>query len=373
MTQMLPEQNVRILLVDDEPSIRKIVGLLLRNERTTLIEATNTAEAYDLLQSEKPDVMLLDIGLPGESGLQFLERIQDELEETLVIMSTGVDDALVAAQAMRLGAKDYIVKPYNHGTFLSSIRGALEKRELVRENRRYKEGLERTVAERTKEVQEAQDATVFAMAKIAQSRDDETGLHLERMRDYSIALATHMEEQGRPGVDSAFVLDLFRSAPLHDIGKVGIPDSILLKRDRLTPEEFILMKTHSVIGAQCLDGAAGLATSQVGSFLRMGKDVARHHHESWDGSGYPDGLSGTDIPLAARIVSLADFYDALAFPRVYRPTSFPHEAIRKMILELGGQKFDPEIVEVFLAREDKFVSIRESCADESTYDELPPG
>ncbi len=373
MTQMLPDKDVRILLVDDEPSIRKIVSLLLRNEQTTLFEATNTTEAHDLLRREKPDIMLLDIGLPGESGLQFLERIQDELGETLVIMSTGVDDALVAAQAMRLGAKDYIVKPYNHGTFLSSIRSALEKRELVRENQRYKEGLERTVAERTKEVQEAQDATVFAMAKIAQSRDDETGLHLERMRDYSIALASHMLEEEHAIVDSAFVLDLFRSAPLHDIGKVGIPDAILLKRDRLTPEEFTLMKTHSIIGAQCLDGAAELATSKVGSFLRMGKEVARHHHESWDGSGYPDGLAGTDIPLSARIVSLADFYDALAFPRVYRPTSFPHENIRNMISELRGKKFDPEIVDVFLANEDKFVSIRVRSADESVYDEFPPG
>ncbi len=370
MTQLLPEQHVRILLVDDEPSIRKIVGLLLRNEEATLFEATNTTEAYDILQREKPDIMLLDIGLPGEDGLHFLERISEELGETIVVMSTGVDDASVAARAMRLGARDYIVKPYTHGTFLSSIRGVLEKRELERDNERYKQGLERTVAERTKEVQEAQDATVFAMAKIAQSRDDETGLHLERMRDYSVALARYMLENEHPEIDEDFVIDLFRSAPLHDIGKVGIPDSILLKRERLTREEFELMKTHSVIGAQCLDGAAELATSKVGSFLRMGKEVARFHHEAWDGGGYPDGLSGTNIPVSARIVTLADFYDALAFPRVYRPTSFPHEEIKQMITDLGGRKFDPDIVSVFLSVEARFQEIRMVSADESTHDEL---
>jgi len=370
MTQLLPKQ-LQILIVDDEPSIRKIVGRLLRKESCTLFEATNTAEAETILRN-KPDVMLLDIGLPGESGLEFLERISEELDETLVIMSTGIDDASVAARAMRLGAIDYIVKPYTHGVFLSSIRNALEKRRLERENQRHRERLERTVAERTREVQEAQDATVFAMAKIAQSRDDETGLHLERMRGYSIALARHMQAKKHPRVGEDFILDLFRSAPLHDIGKVGIPDAILLKRDRLTPEEFELMKTHSVIGAQCLDGAAELATSKVGSFLRMGKEVARYHHEAWDGGGYPDGLAGTDIPLSARIVSLADFYDALAFPRVYRPTAFPHEEISEMITALGGKKFDPEIVAVFLAEEGQFLDIRVQCADEITHDELPP-
>jgi putative two-component system response regulator len=372
MTKLLPEQHVRILLVDDEPSIRKIVGILLRSEDTTLFEATNTTEAYEILQREKPDVMLLDIGLPGESGLDFLERISDELEDTLVIMSTGVDDAAVATRAMRLGAKDYIVKPYTHGTFLSSIRKVLERRELERNKQRYREELERTVAERTKEVREAQDATVFAMAKIAQSRDDETGLHLERMRDYSVALAKHMLAAGHPEIDEDFTIDLFRSAPLHDIGKVGIPDAILLKRGRLTPEEFQLMKTHSVIGAQCLDGAAELAKSKVGSFLRMGKEVARYHHESWDGGGYPDGLVGTNIPISARIVTLADFYDALAFPRVYRPTSFPHAEIKQMITELGGKKFDPEIVAVFLAEEEQFLAIRVATADESSQDEILP-
>ncbi len=290
-----------------------------------------------------------------------------------MIMTTAVDDAAVASRAMRLGASDYVVKPYTHATFLSSIRGVLQKRELERENQRYKEGLERTVAERTKEVREAQDATVFAMAKIAQSRDDETGLHLERMRDYSVVLAKHMLAAGHPEVDDEFIVDLFRSAPLHDIGKVGIPDSILLKRDRLTPEEFELIKTHSVIGAQCLDGAAELATSKVGSFLRMGKEVARYHHEAWDGSGYPDGLADTDIPISARIVTLADFYDALAFPRVYRPTSFPHDKIKQMITELGGKKFDPEIVSVFLAEEEQFLAIRVASADESTNDEILPG
>jgi putative two-component system response regulator len=369
MTRILERKESRILVVDDEPSIRKIVQLLLKNEDCTVEGASNTVEAEALMEEHSYDVVLLDIGLPGESGMDYLVRSAPRYPETLFIMSTGVDDAAVAAQAMRNGAVDYIVKPYSHGTFLSSLRNAFEKRDLEQENRRYREGLERTVEMRTRQVREAQDATVFAMAKIAQSRDDETGLHLERMRDYCVTLSRALDASLYPGLDEHFILDLYRSAPLHDIGKVGIPDAILLKRDRLTFEEFELMKTHSVIGAQCLEGAADLTSAEVGSFLRMGRDVARHHHESWDGTGYPDKLVGEEIPLAARILTVADFYDALAFPRVYRPTAFPHEEIVKMISELSGTKFDPDIVAVFLQVESLFEEIREHRGDTETYDD----
>jgi putative two-component system response regulator len=372
MDSVLPYKSWKVLVVDDEKAIRKIVRLLLRAEDCQVFEAGTVADAEPILEREKPDVILLDIGLPGESGMSFLDRVAYDHPNSLFIMSTGVDDAAVAAQAMRMGAVDYIVKPYSHGTFISSLCNAMQKRELARENELYRQTLELKVAERTLQVQEVQDATVFAMAKIAQSRDDETGLHLERMRDYSAALARQMAKDGYLGVDDAFILDLYRAAPLHDIGKVGIPDAVLLKKDRLTPEEFDLMKTHSIIGGQCMEGAASLTTSSVGSFLRMGQGVARFHHENWDGSGYPDGRKGDEIPLPARIVSLADFYDALAFPRVYRPTSFPHKKIRAMIAELSGVKFDSDIVTVFFAIEDMFEQIRDLYADEELDDNPTP-
>ena len=247
MDSVLPYKSWKVLVVDDEKAIRKIVRLLLRAEDCQVFEAGTVADAEPILEREKPDVILLDIGLPGESGMSFLDRVAYDHPNSLFIMSTGVDDAAVAAQAMRMGAVDYIVKPYSHGTFISSLCNAMQKRELARENELYRQTLELKVAERTLQVQEVQDATVFAMAKIAQSRDDETGLHLERMRDYSAALARQMAKDGYLGVDDAFILDLYRAAPLHDIGEVGIPDAVLLKKDRLTPEEFDLMKTVLII------------------------------------------------------------------------------------------------------------------------------
>jgi len=370
MKPSLSLSGALILVVDDEPAMRKIADRLLRREEALVLGAGSTREAEELLATEQPHLIVLDIELPGESGLEFLERVGPRYPDTAIIMSTGVDDAAVAARAMRSGAMDYVVKPFSQGGFLSSVRSALDKRRLLLENRRYREQLEQKVVERTRQLEQAQDASVFALAKLAQSRDDETGLHLERMREYSTALTREMQTRGMTGVDDQFVLDVYRSSPLHDIGKVGIPDAILLKRERHTPEEFELMKTHSIIGAQCLDGAAQLMSGIAGSFLAVGRQVALAHHEAWNGDGYPRGLKEEEIPLAARIVTVADFYDALAFPRVYRPTSFPHEEIVEMIGELAGRKFDPAVVDIFLDIQDRFVQIRGGWADQVEPDEI---
>lgn len=206
-------------------------------------------------------------------------------------------------------------------------------------------------------VERTRDLTVFAMAKLTESRDPETGQHLERMRAYSMLLAEHLAEDGpyREMIDATFLADLYRASPLHDIGKVGIPDTILLKPGGLSDAEFAIMKQHTMIGAEalgdvCRDGAGG-------GFLTMAAEVARSHHERFDGSGYPDGLSAEHIPLAARIVAVADVYDALTSVRVYKP-AFATELARGMVEEQAGAHFDPEVVRAFRACKDGFAEVR---------------
>jgi putative two-component system response regulator len=203
--------------------------------------------------------------------------------------------------------------------------------------------------------------TIFSLAKLAESRDTETGAHLERMRAYCQVLADQLslEEKYRDQVDGDYVQLIYMTSPLHDIGKVGIPDKILLKAGPLTPDEFEIMKQHTVIGSKTLDAAA--RAHPEAKFLCMARDIARSHHERFDGTGYPDGLAGEDIPLCGRIVALADVYDALTTKRVYKP-AFTHEKSRTIILDEMGGHFDPDIVRAFLQNEDHFVEILQHFA-----------
>jgi putative two-component system response regulator len=211
---------------------------------------------------------------------------------------------------------------------------------------------------------ESRDLVIFSMAKLAEARDPETGAHLERMREYCRVLGQGLCEAGRHRdlLDGVYVQMLYLTSPLHDIGKVGIPDQILLKPGRLTPEEFEIMKQHAVIGGSTLTAAA-LAYPKAG-YLQMARDIAISHHEKFDGSGYPNGLSGDSIPLCGRIVALADVYDALTTARVYKP-EFSHESAKEIILDGRGKHFDPEIVEIFLANEERFVEIKRQLGSTS--------
>jgi putative two-component system response regulator len=215
------------------------------------------------------------------------------------------------------------------------------------------------LAARADEIAATRDVAVFALAKLAESRDPETGEHLERLRGYSQILAEQLQQEGpyRELIDEHFLEDLYRSSPLHDIGKVGIPDAILRKPGKLTPEEFELMKQHTTIGADALEQAMHL--TGCGGFLAMAVDIARFHHERFDGTGYPARLKGHDIPLPARIVALADVYDALTSVRIYKD-AYSAETARQMILEQDGQHFDPVVVEAFRARFVDFLSVRDT-------------
>ena len=232
-----------------------------------------------------------------------------------------------------------------------------------REIEEYCLKLEHRVREQVKEISSAQIATIFAMSKLAESRDPETGEHLERMREYCRVITLHLMENPRPGamITESFVENLYAASPLHDIGKVGIPDRVLLKPGILTKDEFDVMKHHTMLGGETL--RAVYDQYQTNAFLKTGIDIAEGHHEKWDGSGYPNGLIGEQIPLAARVVALADVYDALISRRVYKPP-FPHEKAVEIVVEGKGKHFDPNVVEAFLALEEQFKDIANRYTDE---------
>jgi putative two-component system response regulator len=356
-------EPLSVLVVEDEPVLRGMLETWLKKNGYRVFVAADSSEAERVLEMANPQLMMLDICLPGERGIDFLERISPSYPQLGVLISSAEDDTGTVVRAMKLGAFDYIVKPYSLQTCLLAVKGAEERWQLRTRMQAHQQVLERTVTDRTRQIETVQDTTVFLMAKLAQSRDDETGLHLDRMRFYTNILAKRMTKAGYDEIDDEFLLSLYRASPLHDIGKVGIPDAILLKPGKLTPDEFELMKTHTTLGADCLAEAIEQVPPETAGFLQMGFVVTRSHHENFDGSGYPDGLRGDEIPLAARILSVADFYDALAFPRIYRPTSVPHQEIIDTMKKLAGVKFDPDIVDLLLEVEGEFRKVAAQMTD----------
>jgi putative two-component system response regulator len=257
-----------------------------------------------------------------------------------VILLTSRDDIQDVVEGLTAGADDFMTKPFHPAELRVRIRVG-----------------ERILSLETREV------AIFALAKLAESRDPETGEHLERMRNYARILAQHLATtpQHAGAVDDEFIRLIYLTSPLHDIGKVGIPDSVLLKPGRLSNREFEIMKQHALIGAETLEAAARQYPGVA--YLRMARDIAAGHHERFDGSGYPEGRAGEDIPLSARIVALADVYDALTSKRVYKP-AFAPDIARSMIVGESGKHFDPALVEAFVAEEDRFLAVREQFAEQ---------
>jgi response regulator RpfG family c-di-GMP phosphodiesterase len=354
----------RILIVDDCPINVRILEELL-GEDYELDSALDGEECLAKLLRFGPALILLDIMMPGIDGYEVCRRIKEGPLGgfTQVILVSGKASTTERLRGYEVGADDYVVKPFDHDELLAKVRTHFRLRETMKnlwtansQIQQFNAELEMLVAERTHEVVATRDIAVFALAKLADSRDPETGEHLNRMREYCRILTEQLAESGpyRDEIDEEFIQDIYRSSPLHDIGKVGIPDAILLKPGRLTDEEFDVMKSHSKIGADALREAS--EKSDSGSFLAMATVVARWHHERFNGSGYPDGLAGFDIPLAARIVALADVYDALTSSRVYK-AAFDTDTARRMIEEQRGEHFDPAVVDAFLQREDDFVKV----------------
>jgi len=361
-----PLEHAQILIVDD---IRENAQLLLAlvKARGYMAKAVyGGKEALAEVEARAPDLILLDLVMPGINGIEVCQRLKQssDTRHIPVIIITGATDREANVHALEAGADDFLVKPFDAVRLEARIRSSLRAKRLQdqillyqRQLEAHNQHLERCVRERTALLERTQQAAVFSLAKLSESRDVETGAHLDRIRLYVREAALQIAASGghREVIDDEFVGMLYLSSPLHDIGKVGIPDSILLKPGRLTPDEFEIMKTHAVIGGETLRAADAEAGS--GSFLAVGRDIAFYHHERWDGAGYPEGLPGEHIPLAARIVAIADVYDALSSKRPYKE-AWPHEKAVQTIAEERGTQFDPVVVDAFLAREGAFRQIR---------------
>ncbi|MGQ9913968.1 MAG: HD domain-containing phosphohydrolase [Thermogutta sp.] len=363
-----------IMIVDDCEINREILENLLSGD-FEVTSFVNGEECLKNLLPVSPDLVLLDVIMPGIDGYETCRRIKQSPigPFTQVVLISGKGSAAERLAGYEAGADDYIVKPFEHEEILAKLRVLFRLRDMMEKlwqaNARiqeFNEKLEKLVAERTHEVLETQDLTVTALARLADSRDPETGDHITRMRHYSRILAAEVTAtHPAAGLGARFADEIYRAAPLHDIGKVGIPDSILLKPGKLTEEEFEVMKQHTIIGYETLLEATGKKLE--GSFLSTAAKIARHHHERWDGRGYPDGLVGEAIPLCARIVAVADVFDALTSKRVYKDAIPPEEAARFIERE-SGRHFDPTVIAAFRSRWDEILA----CYRKYQHGEPPP-
>ena len=370
---MSPERPPHVLIVDDSEMNRRMLREFVATIGGETTEACDGVEALETIDRHPFDLVLLDMMMPRMNGDEVLRelRADERSRELPIIMISALDDISRVAACINAGANDYLVKPFNPILLRARVNACLENKRLRDSEERHRRAIERhnkTLERRVKdlieEISSAQLATIFAMSRLAESRDDETGEHLDRVREYCRTLAEHLAVTPPPGeaetVDEAFILNLYAASPLHDIGKVGIPDRILLKPGKLTDDEFALMKLHPKLGADTLLAVAKLHPGN--SFVGAGIQVALSHHEKFAGGGYPQGLAGKNIPLAGRIMAVADVYDALTTKRCYKD-AFTHEKSRAIILEERGRHFDPDIVDAFLQVETQWESIRSSVKD----------
>jgi putative two-component system response regulator len=313
---------------------------------------------------DPPDLVLLDVNMPEMSGLEVCRWFkQDErLRNIPIIFISGLQSIEDKVEGFRAGGVDYVSKPFQEQEVLARVQTHLNLRQMQAELMSNNVQLENRILEQVRVLTDSQLAMIFALAKLAEARDVDTGMHIERVRTFSKVLAEKMRDMRfrTTQLTKAFIETIYQTASLHDIGKVGTPDAILLKPGKLTHDEFEIMKNHTVLGANTL--AALLKRYPDNQFIRMGADVARSHHEKWDGGGYPHGLKGETIPLSARIVALADFYDAVTSRRCYH-APFSHEDTRRMILEGDGKHFDPEVVAAFKSAESEFIRIHAEMQD----------
>lgn len=357
-----------ILVVDDTPDNLTLMTALLKDDYRVKV-AHNGERALRLVQgSDPPALVLLDIMMPGMDGYEVCRRLKaDPLTESIpVIFLTARSEAEDESRGLSVGAVDYIVKPISPPVVMARIRTQLMLKSASDFLRGKSDLLESEVARRTAEIQDLQDAMVLSMASLAETRDNETGNHLRRTQHYVKRLAQQLRLHPRfaDELDDRCIDLLFKSAPLHDIGKVGIPDSILLKPSRLDPAEFEIMKTHTTLGRDAIVHAEQALGHEV-PFLRFAKEIALSHQEKWDGSGYPEALVGEAIPLSARLMALADVYDALISKRVYK-AAFTHEDSVRMILEGSGTHFDPNVAQAFQAVQEDFRQIAARYRDEES-------
>jgi len=354
-----------LLVVDDTPDNLMLMSNLLK-DRYVVKVANSGEKALKIVRTgEPPDLILLDIMMPGLSGHEVAQQLvaDSKTRDIPVIFLTALASEEDEMIGLGLGAADYITKPIRPAILLARVETHLNIKAAADFLRSQNDFLEQEVARRTREVAAIQDVTILAMASLAETRDNETGNHIRRTQHFVKVLAEHLRNHPRFAkvLDDRTIGLLFKSAPLHDIGKVGIPDRILLKPGKLTPEEFEVMKTHTTLGRDAIEHAELQLGADV-AFLRLAKEIAYSHQEKWDGSGYPEGLSGDRIPVSARLMAVADVYDALTSRRVYKP-AMPHEQALDIIRDGRGSHFDPDVADAFLACTEQFREIAQRFVD----------
>jgi putative two-component system response regulator len=349
--------NVRILVVDDQEIVR--VGLLrvLRKHGFTCLEAADAFKTMEILDREHVDLLLSDIMMPGMSGLTLVKAMAHRIPDTAVVMVTSVDNTDTAMECLRHGAYGYVLKPFKTADILIAVANALRRRMLELDYRDREELLATRVRQQTLEIRSSREEIAYRLISASEHRDNETGAHVRRIGLYAAEMARLL------GWHEDEIECIHSAAPMHDIGKIGVPDRILQKNGPLTEEEWIIMKTHPLMGANIL------RESEV-PFIQMGARIAACHHERWNGEGYPQNLRGEGIPLEARITGLVDVYDALCSQRVYKQP-WAQTKVLTYITDQRGAHFDPDLVDLFMNHHERFATILENNPDRFVQQELP--
>ncbi len=357
-----------VLVIDDSPDSLALISSLLK-DRYRVKVANNGATGLQIaLGDPPPDLILLDVMMGETDGFEVCGQLKGNPATAgiPVIFLTAKSDVADEEKGLSLGAADYITKPVSPPILMARVATQLQLKASSDFLKSKADFLESEVAKRTGELVAAQDTTILAMSMLAETRDMDTGNHIRRTQNYVKALAERLRDHPRFAgqLDKASIAMLFKSAPLHDIGKVGIPDRILLKPGRLTADEFAIMKTHTTIGYEAIVQAEQ-ALGSPAEYLRVAKEIALSHQEKWDGSGYPKGLAGDAIPLSARLMAVADVYDALISTRVYK-LGLPHDQAVQVIFQGRAAHFDPDMVDAFIEIQDEFAAIAARFTDDES-------
>ena len=349
-----------ILVVDDQPQNIELLEAHLVPQGYKVIKAVNGEEALKILSCNPIDLILLDVMMPGMDGFEVTRRVRQDKAHKLIpiILVTALRETEDRVKGIDAGCDDFISKPFEKIELLARVRSLLKIKAYNDLMSNYQKELESEVAKKTAELRKAFDQiksasleTIYRLSKAAEYKDKDTGAHIQRMSYYAVAVAKKM------GLSEIEVENLLYAAPMHDIGKIGIPDRILLKPGKLNDEEWVIMRQHTVFGSKILEGSDA-------EFVKLGAIIALSHHEKWDGSGYPKGLKGNEIPLSARIVAIADVFDALTSHRPYRKESFSNKKSFSMIKERIGSHFDPEVAKAFFSITVEILEIREKYKDQ---------
>lgn len=360
------ENKPKILVVDDEDWNLRLMEAMLIPLGYEVILAGDGEEALQKVEEIPPDVILLDVMMPKMDGFEVARRLKGEEETQIIpiVMVTALREVEDRVKALEVGADDFLSKPVERTELRARVRSLLKVKAYNDHMRNYQKELEAEVAQRTKQLRQAFEKikaasldTIYRLSRAAEYKDEDTGAHIQRMSHYAAAVARQMD------LDEGAVETILYAAPMHDIGKIGIPDHILLKPGKLNPDEWEIMKQHTIIGGRILEG------SDV-EFIQLAEVIALSHHEKWDGSGYPRGLKGSEIPLAGRITAIADVFDALTSRRPYRREPFSLERTFRTIKEGRRSHFDPDVVDAFFAAEDKILTIKEKHKDQLREEKL---